>query len=377
MREYVETSCAMIPAALMREIGLYDEGYRLGYCEDVDLSFRIRDRGYELAWADIDVHYIRGTQWKKSEIEEGIDISGALLYNQKRTIQKWTKYFERRNFKQSVLVKRRGAVGDVLMATPVVREIKRRHAHWEIDFESDVPHVLARNPDIRSASKVSLGRNYDHVFDLNDAYENRPGRPVIDCYAEVCGVEVQDRAIRFFTVKEESDWAERMAPRSPFAVLYTYVPTAVVAGRNWPVSHLDSVASTLRSRGLKIVLVGRPTDNPAVTCDADLRGACSVHQMAEVIRRAKIIVGVDSLPAHLAEWAGVPCVIVAGGFDPRLTHQPSPKFRYVRDERLECLGCHHIYPAPNHGSPCLRPKLFCMENVKPEMVISAVDEVMA
>jgi GT2 family glycosyltransferase len=50
--DYVAGACLLIRARALREIGLFDDRSFFMYCEDADLAFRAKERGWKLAVAD-------------------------------------------------------------------------------------------------------------------------------------------------------------------------------------------------------------------------------------------------------------------------------------------------------------------------------------
>jgi hypothetical protein len=55
----------------------------------------------------------------------------------------------------------------------------------------------------------------------------------------------------------------------------------------------------LNKYGYKTIQIGLEKD-PTVNCDIDLRGKTSIRQMAYVVKKCNLFLGVDSFPAHLA-----------------------------------------------------------------------------
>ncbi|HSV68813.1 MAG TPA: glycosyltransferase [Methylibium sp.] len=57
--DYVSGACIMLPTALWRELGGFDEAFVPAYFEDTDLAFRVRDRGLKTVYAPLAqvVHY--------------------------------------------------------------------------------------------------------------------------------------------------------------------------------------------------------------------------------------------------------------------------------------------------------------------------------
>src|ERR1700733_5895448 len=84
-----------------------------------------------------------------------------------------------------ILVRRTGALGDVVLATPVVRRLRREHPEADIfvraaypDVFKDSPHRLTLNASVR------LEARFDLTVVLDLAYERRPGMHVVEAYME-------------------------------------------------------------------------------------------------------------------------------------------------------------------------------------------------
>ena len=58
--EYASGCCMLIPARILREVGMFDESF-FAYCEDIDLSLRIRKAGFRLRYVP-SAHLWHGSQ---------------------------------------------------------------------------------------------------------------------------------------------------------------------------------------------------------------------------------------------------------------------------------------------------------------------------
>jgi heptosyltransferase-3 len=95
--------------------------------------------------------------------------------------------------------------------------------------------------------------------------------------------------------------------------------------RNWPPDKWKSLADYITTTlGVKIVEVGLTPVAAMVDTEQtrNLCGKLTVVETAEVIRRAKLFVGVDSGPAHLANAVETPGVLLFGKFGPWQHHMP-------------------------------------------------------
>jgi len=367
--EYVEASCAMYPLSLVRKIGLFDSAYRFGYSEDADLSLRLRERGYKLSLVDMPMYHTRSATASMVR-REGVDIDGFHAFNHAVLRNRWARYLERRSLHRSILLRRRGAAGDVLMLTPLIHAMKERWAESSIDVVTDVPEILLNNPEVRRLYHTSNAPNYsyDYVFDLNLAYERDPLMHVSKAYAKVCGVEVEDVRPRFYPKRDDREWARHLMA-DKWAVIHPG-RTAWV-GRDWSAAKFEKVAEALRARKLHVALVG-DSATPYITSMLDLRGKTTISQLGAIMERAEVFVGIDSLPMHLAQATLVPTVGVFGCIEPKYRLLDAPFIVGVQAKNVGCLGCHHVQAGPRTvNDACLRDRVYCMERLEPEQVIEA------
>jgi len=85
--------------------------------------------------------------------------------------------------------------------------------------------------------------------------------------------------------------------------------------KEWPTDRWEAVVARLREMGFKVVLVGQPSAK--IQHDLDQQGMTTIHQMAALIKRAKLFIGLDSLPFHCAEAVGTPAIGLFGITDPK------------------------------------------------------------
>ena len=141
----------------------------------------------------------------------------------------------------------------------------------------------------------------------------------------------------------------------------------------WEGDRFAEVADYLRERwGVAIVIVGgrgdaRETSRVAGSMSApsvNLAGETSTGEVAAIIERADLLVGVDSGPMHVAAAMGTPVVALFGPTDPRRTG-PRGEGHEVVSAGLDCSPCAH---------PCEARE--CMTAITVEQVIAAVDRIL-
>jgi ADP-heptose:LPS heptosyltransferase/GT2 family glycosyltransferase len=236
---------------------------------------------------------------------------------------------------ESIVVRRGAASGDVLAAAAVLPALKKQYPKAKIIFSTDCPEVLANNPNIDKVVELHSERWFDLYLDLDMAYEYKPDLNILEAYAETCGVPLAD--CQPFIHRDPFDGLPE-----EYAVIHA--GRTMWAGRDWSSAKFDIIAKRLQATDLKVVCVGTETDH-RTACDVDLRGKTSVSQLADVIAKAKLFVGIDSFPMHVAQCFDVPGVCFFGSIKPQ-TRLYSKNIRPVFADGLKCLGCHHRKPTP-------------------------------
>lgn len=235
----------------------------------------------------------------------------------------------------SILIRRRAAHGDVLLASAIAPALKKKYPQAKIVFCTDCPEVLQDNPWIDKIVEQYSERWFQLYCDLDMVYEYRPDVGILQSFAESVGVDVKDCDL--FLKTEPIDL--------PDNYVVIHAGKTLWAGRNWSTLKFDQISSRLRSKGYKVVCVGTWSDHKTSVCDIDLRDKTSIPQLATAIMNAKLFVGIDSFPMHVAQVFEVPGVCFFGSINPE-TRLINSAIRPVYAEGLKCLGCHHRKATP-------------------------------
>jgi len=386
--EYVEGSCLMIPAWLGRKEVLFSPEFRFAYCEDVDLSLRLRQKGWRIRLLNLPVTHLRGATAQTVGLLHGRngapDLPGFHAINHAILRRKWQPYFAKRSFERRVLVIRGAALGDVLMLTPILHAMKERDTGTAIDVLTHCTQVLEHNPAVNAASndRAALEDRYDETLDLDIAYEKQPRQHIIASYAKAAGLDpgAIDWRLRVYPGADARQKAKELAAEMQQGNgQYVVFHTGITAwpGRNWHRDRFEIIARRLQEQGWGIVVVGNHA-TPKLDAMEGVRRIISrpFSEVAAVIERAGLFVGLDSFPMHLAQAALVPTVGIFGMIDPQYRLLPFPFIRAARIETLGCIGCHHEQPAPRTDGSCLRDRDYCMENLSEETVWEAIGQVL-
>lgn len=368
-REMVTGCCFGIRKELFRYIGGFNVNYRIGYWEDADLSLFIRELGYKVMFTDKSIiyHKLGHTQsgvhpfvrFNKQYFYNRWVVSGRIdsLVGDKRTEIPPVR---------SILLRRSGANGDVLVAAGVAAALKKKYKGCNILFQTDCPIILLGHPYIdRVLSQEQISeRQFQLFYDLDMVYEYRPATNVLNAYAEYVGVKREDCSICISTESFE-------VPNDAIAI---HAGNTLWSGRNWQLDSFVEVANKLREQGYKIVCVGSKSDNLVSSCDIDLRGSTNFAQLAHVLKSCKLFVGIDSLPMHIAQAVRTPGVCFFGSISP--TTRIYRNNMYGVAANIPCIGCHHRKPVPCvFTNTCEIKDEQCITLVTPEMILDKIETV--
>ncbi|MBN2449522.1 MAG: glycosyltransferase family 9 protein [Lentisphaeria bacterium] len=208
------------------------------------------------------------------------------------------------------------------------------------EYRADLPALPASDPDSRRKSPGPSGRL-------------PPAGP--------------DTSTRWIVV---NPWSSRLLPQ-----------------RDWPVEHvirlIARLLKELPEHGFALVGTGDQTS----TAEAVLRpfraasgaprvvnlvGRTSLGDLVAVLRRADVLVTVDSGPAHLASLTRTPTVVLFGPETAQL-YRPLGEQATTLSLDLDCRPCVHAY----NGKRCRCRDNLCMQGIDPETVCDAVRERLA
>lgn len=264
-----------------------------------------------------------------------------------------------------LLVRRRAAHGDVLMAASVLPALKKKYPKAKVVFSTDCPEILQNNPHVDKIVEEHSERHFQLYINLDMVYEYRPNVNMLTAYAEAAGVSPRD-CVPFLD-------CEPLDVELPEKYVVVHAGKTLWAGRNWSTIKFDGLAKKLKESGHSVVVVGTGGDHKTTVCDVDLRGKTTVHQLATAIKGAGYFVGIDSFPMHIAQTFNVPGAAFFGSIKPN-TRLYRPNMKPVYAEGLKCLGCHHRRPTPcTSTNVCEVGVQDCINNVTVDMFWRTVE----
>jgi len=238
------------------------------------------------------------------------------------------------------VIRKVGGIGDVLMLTPTLREVKRRWPACELTFAIDmhttgggVYEQLVRNcpfVDHLIDARYVLRGKYDMTWDASAVclrYE-RKGLPAInriDLFARAAGIGSLANRLPFYQVEEqEQQWAKIKHCHVRTVFLHT---ASNEDKRCWPIEHCLELVRACQDMPVRFLVMdfnGKYQGwNKEPNCTDVSR--CSVREMAALIQQAEVFIGPDSGPMHMAGALCCRSIVLFGSIPPaaRINHYPS------------------------------------------------------
>ena len=146
--------------------------------------------------------------------------------------------------------------------------------------------------------------------------------------------------------------------------------------KKWPLEYFNIVIKELEKRDdTTVVIVGGKEEQllniPLRTTSIDLRGRTTLLELAEVIKRADIVLTNDSSPIHIASaFENVKILAIFGPTVKSFGFFPWSKNSEVFEvENLKCRPC-----SIHGGNSCPKKHFKCMLDIKPEAVLEEINK---
>jgi ADP-heptose:LPS heptosyltransferase len=211
--------------------------------------------------------------------------------------------------REAVLVKRNGAMGDVIMTTPVIARL-RHHLGPDaiIDVSTFSADVYARNPHVSGINVAPPPGGYHRVINLELAYERRLGMHAIDAYMLEAFSDTVWPYKQAILHRDHVDYLSHL-PWGRAVALHAGVS---VPAKTFPALFWEQVIDGLLRAGYLPIVVGAGGDRkfPEKPGVIDLTGKLSIHQVADVIDRCRCFVSGDTGVTHVAGSTLTPIVAI-------------------------------------------------------------------
>lgn len=328
---------------------------------------------------------------------------------------------------QSILLIRLSSLGDVILATALVRQIERSFPQANIDVAVDARFsaVWAHNPRVRRVYPIerSVGTSddltqgarqapYDVIIDLQKSRRSRALiRSIAPAPTTRIAVVQKHRLEKLLLV-----WL-KVRPKQTVSIMKRYWQTVESLGvawddrgpevwsadgtcggdlaathvgiapgarhetKRWPAErYAELIRQLVEQRQQKVMLLGGPDDVQLCDRIAELAGvpvqradgARDLSQTVQALESCRIVVSNDSAVMHLATARQRPVVAIFGSTVRELGFAPTgDHVRIVEREDVSCRPCSHI-----GRDRCPKGHFDCMRLISASDVLAAIDDVM-
>lgn len=406
---------------VIEEVGLLNEEYFLA-CEDSEYCLRVWSSGYRVLYSSevTAIHLEGGTRgatdeykranhnkWYLKELETAKKFQTDVTHKYASrwyTLVNHISYLNRelhgatcdevhygggtggettlmtvgpRATKDVVLVKRMGALGDVILTTGVVRAIKERSPNDDIWVMTGVPEVYRGNPYV---SRILTGVDetpptLKHLFDLDSAYEKTPKTHILEVYgrclpdtSSVWLPELYSNECDLATLRTKLG---HLRLTDKLAIIHASVgwPSRTLPQNRW-----NEVVNELTTLGYTCAVIGRGADYRCVGAQS-LVGTLNIHEIRELMKCAQVFVGMDSGMMHVAFTTNIPIVA--------LFTVANPAYRVVARQaktialipKIHCRFCLHEEKPPVYFIKCKYNTNACLNDFDAHDIVDAVKEV--
>jgi heptosyltransferase-2 len=202
-----------------------------------------------------------------------------------------------------------------------------------------------------------------HIIDRNLELLRLIDVPVVDRMPTVVYCEKDAEAVEQILdrVKRGNKGKEGDIREWKWVVLHPY---AGAKSKEWSRDNFQKIINLLNDNGYTVLLVGSRGDLGIFDKVADLRGKISLPQLACLIQKSGLFIGLDSGPANIAAALGVPSVIICSGTN-------IPELWIPRDSNVK-LVYKDVDCKPCGLRRCNINRHKCMESVDIDDVISVI-----
>lgn len=265
------------------------------------------------------VHTVDTVRWRKSMLQRETlrEVRGALA--RLRAVHYDLALDFQGNIKSAVLARAAGPKVHAGFVNP-----REGAARWFYSqkFERRAEHVIEQNHGlaVQALAELLSGR------ELQLAAPLLPCDPVAEAWAEA---EVQRLGVASFAI---------------------VTPGAGWGGKRWPAERFGQVARALAVHNLRTLVNSGPGEEALAREVVEASGGtaveitCSLGQLIALTRRARMFIGGDTGPLHLAAALGIPVVGIYGPTEPERTGPFGTRAIALRHPESETTFSHHREP---------------------------------
>ena len=279
-----------------------------------------------------------------------------------------------------ILIYRGGALGDVLMITPLVKQVYLNYnGNCEIYVQTGAPDVFKNNPYVAGVNPTD--QHFDVVYNMAFGYENLPSTHAVIAYGKTAfgdAIALSDTSLMLYP--DDADKAKIDA------LGYSNYIVVHMRQHNWPSRNLkiefyqQMLDKILSTTDVTVIQVGGEHE-VAFTGNTKLRvdlGKYSIHELYCLIDGAKAFIGIDGGLIHVAACTNTPLLsfFTSCKSDYRKPLKDTIKF-YPMTANIDCYGCQEHLPAPCTEFVCKKETVPCIDSFNADMVAETLCQALA
>jgi len=239
-----------------------------------------------------------------------------------------------------------------------LRRVRDVHYDIALDFQGAIKSALlaslSRTPvagfaDPRErAARVFYSQRYprvgEHVIEQNHSLAAQALKE------HLAGRELKLIPPRLPCDPEADAWAQAEIMRLGIASFALVTPGAGWGAKQWPAERFGAVAQALAKHNLKTLVNAAPGEESLAQQVVEAAGGhafavtCRIGELIALTRRARIVIGGDTGPLHLAAALGIPAVGLFGPTDPARTGPFGERTIALRHPQSKTTFSHHRHP---------------------------------
>jgi heptosyltransferase-2 len=322
----------------------------------------------------------------------------------------------------NLLIVRLSSLGDILLTTPLVRTIKNKYSHIEIDFvvRDEYKDVLKLNPHLRhlyiyhrdndktkELKNQLCNNNYDLVIDLQNNFRSHK---LLRCFGDSIAKYKKNHIKKFLLVllninrlKDapqipvryasmlddfvlDEQGPELFTDKSPNKKLVNInkliglCPGSKHYTKMWPEEYYIQLGKMLEKNGFKVVLFGGSDDkeiceriSSELSSAINLSNNNDILQTAADMKMCKVVYCNDSGLMHTATAVCAPVIAFYGSTVKEFGFTPyNAKNLILENNSLSCRPCTHI-----GRSGCPKRHFKCMKEISPQLAFEQLKSIIS
>lgn len=256
-------------------------------------------------------------------------------------------------FKPIVVIKRTGAMGDVVMLEPLLYYYYMNNYDVYLDTLPENMDIFWNHPyPINHISQLQERQKPEKIINLDMSYESKPKENVLDCYFKFAGVELTEewRRNSYLNVNKNSDkWL--FENYIVFHIDDTDIPSRNVYGIDW-----ENIERYIKSFGYNVIQVGKRNNQNKI---GTYFHTAQKQMLMYLLAGAEMVIGIDSGVTQLSVALQKKTIILTGSVNLKLRYQYFNNIEVIKNpcSDPEHEYCYHKEANSVKGKDCIYDKI--------------------